>query len=596
MVKLKGWLMGSFSIWLALIVSLFSGLLSAGPVRRDDLLTTPAPHGFSSVGVHSLSVTRSSHNGPHHGPHGHFPPHATFSHAPHAAPTHDVKLEAPGTPQLTNLDVDLNNYAINCNKIRRTLTTVLRRVSLAAAMVYFRPLIGTLDSTTIVEKREAEPSPDHAIPAPAEKREALIHDYAIVCYENRATTSACGKAPWLYTCNANGKVVRARYFELCEITCTCVNLYPRPKCPISHDVRVKCDLVDNTIYDDNGTVLGSSTDAVVQPNGTYDLTKLFAHDSNVGDKSETATIPASSTVTHSPVLAATPTNKAAKVSIPVVTKVSAVPTTTPPNTLNFSTPTLLPHENAARSEPEVTLQSLATASRFDVQCAADGKFSQSLTDRCMAAHYTCLRIPIYPLAMLHHTGIPDPECSAQCKCPDSFPKGILADTTNTVHPKPFHPARSDTVQSSDKYKLSCGNRNDGPELCGSADLGYFCTANMTVARNTTVPDNDANWCDASCSCIFAEAVPCINMWGVPRCRELIDGTVRDANNLLIVLAYTGSVTVLANGTLVIDRYQGGYFPFVAAESGFLHDGNGTSVVFPASSWNGTGSVQGESRP
>ncbi|OCT48954.1 hypothetical protein CLCR_04584 [Cladophialophora carrionii] len=845
MAKLKGWLTGSFPISLTLIILLFCSLLSAGPVRRDELLATPTPDRLSSVGVHSRSVIRShGHTHP-----GHFPP-----FPPHAAPTRDVKLEAPGAHQLTNLDTDLNNYAINCNNnhkatnecgkkgfscnsngVLATAHPVTDYFCLASCWCQslFSPpkpipcivkngrkcLVdngiatnadtgevvgdvsqaktlsdGTLDFTALVGKRNTDLVHDYAlvcgdrvltglcqafehryscsgngrvihaglaertceaicqcinlvprprIPVPCyadtrqnvqhchviddsiydvngtvvgnmteatflpngtlkytptilEKREALSHDYALVCAENRGTTNACAGDPWKYTCNSKGKVTRkGKSSKICKDSCHCVNLKPRPKCIISPHVRVHCHMVEDTIYDENGTILGNSTDAVVHPNGTYDLTTMFAQDANVGDNSKTAILPASSTVTHSPVLPATPisgslggfsgftevvardANKAAKVSIPVVTKVSAVPTTTPSNTLDFSTPTQLPHGNVAlssRSGPDFTPQSLATEGRFDMQCAAHGEYSQSLTDRCMSAQYTCLRIPIYPLAMLHHTGTPDAECSTKCKCLASFPKAMVADTADlapaaissataapgdslqpvqfecwskdkyndtltqhcwnndygclelvhdtwlytlhhwgdeipecthscrcpnltrrdarrSIHPKPFLPARNDPVQSPNKYKLSCGNLHDGPEFCSSADLGYFCTANMTVARNTTVHNNDAAWCDASCSCIFADAVPCINRWGIPRCRELVDGTVRHADELKVVLAYTSNVVVLANGTLLIDKAQGGFFPFVATESGFLHDGNGTSMMFNVSTnWNGTGNV------
>jgi hypothetical protein len=628
---------------------------------------------------------------------------------------------------------------------------------------------GTLQYTTApVEKRST---------ALVEKRDSLAHDFAIVCYQSKITTKFCTSDPYKYTCSSSGKVTfKGRYHEVCAEYCACVNLSPAPACIITPYVVVGCHIVEDTIYDANGTVLGSSSDAVIYPNGTYEVTKLVARNRKVADKLETAPLLIPSTVPSLPALAATSTssslgrlsalpemvardaNKAAKMSIPVVTKVSAVPTTTPSNTLDFSAPTQLPQEDAAlssRSEPELTPQSLAADSRFDVQCATHGKYNQSLTNHCMSEKYTCLRIATYPLAMLHHTGTPDPDCAAKCKCPNTFPKddapteavnlvptavnldgslacftkgkanetltsycsdngytcldlaggtfldtmyhtgssikscdkncqcpqplrrrslshkpsasmnAVLPESTaetsptdslqpvqfecwsknkyndtltqhcwdndygcqelvpNTwlytlkhwgteipacthgcrcpnltrrigrpsVHPKPFYPARGSAVQPSDQYKLSCGNLPDGPKLCSGADLGYFCTANMTVARNTTVHNNDSNWCDASCNCIFAGTVPCINDWGIPRCQELLDGTVRDADNMQIVLAYTGNVAVLPNGTLLIEKPQGGFFPFVASESGFLHDGNGTSVLFNASAnWNHTGSV------
>ncbi|KIW65301.1 hypothetical protein PV04_07572 [Phialophora macrospora] len=612
---------------------------------------------------------------------------------------------------------------------------------------------GTLDLTARIEKRDPE----------------LSHDFAIVC-RNRVITGLCQDFDHRYSCDANGRVIHKGVAEkTCEKLCECINILPAPRLTIPcYAVNPlpniqKCKIIDDSIYDANGTVVGNLTDATFLPNGTLQYTAAAPV-----EKRNKARLLVSSTVTSLPILAATPTsrqsgglstlaevvardaNRAAKVSIPVVTKVSAVPTTTPSNTLDFSTPTQLPQEDAAlssRSEPELNSQSLAADSRFDLQCITHGKYNQSLTDRCMSEKYTCLRISTYPLAMLHHTGTPDPECSAKCQCPDSFSKddiapakvvnmvpaavnldGSLACFTNgkanetltsycsdngyacldlaggtfldtmyhtgssfkdcdkkcqcpqplrrrslldkpsahmnvvlsanavgasptdslqpvqfecwskdkyndtltqhcwdhdygcqelvpgtwlytlkhwgdeipacthgcrcpnltrrkatpSIHPKPFLPARSGPVQASNQYKLSCGNRPDGPKFCSSADLGYFCTANMTVARNTTVHNNDSNWCDASCNCIFAGTVPCINDWGIPRCRELLDGTVRDADDMQIVLAYTGNVAVLANGTLLIEKAQGGFFPFVATESGFLHDGNGTSVLFNAS--------------
>ncbi|EXJ88456.1 hypothetical protein A1O1_05386 [Capronia coronata CBS 617.96] len=139
---------------------------------------------------------------------------------------------------------------------------------------------GTLDFSHASAKQETSKVPDpvgnalESVPATA-KRDSLAaaHSYALVCGQNQAWTNLCLKHAYGYYCTSNGALRNSgKEVTLCEQTCECVDLNPKPKCILSPFLGVTCSVNGDMVYDDEGQPLGNVSDAVVHPNGTIDFT------------------------------------------------------------------------------------------------------------------------------------------------------------------------------------------------------------------------------------------------------------------------------------------------------------------------------------
>lgn len=86
---------------------------------------------------------------------------------------------------------------------------------------------------------------------------------------------------------------------------------------------------------------------------------------------------------------------------------------------------------------------------------------------------------------------------------------------------------------------------------------------MKVMRTSTHTDPGITYCNNFCTCQFKYAKPCINEFGVPWCSEWWDGSVRDYARATLVLGKVGSVFMLPNGTMVLDKADDG-FPYWAS--------------------------------
>lgn len=63
------------------------------------------------------------------------------------------------------------------------------------------------------------------------QRSALAHDYAIVCAYEKKATNFCQKY-YGYGCDASGRVRKKVVDHDCDVLCSCVNLFPKPRCLI----------------------------------------------------------------------------------------------------------------------------------------------------------------------------------------------------------------------------------------------------------------------------------------------------------------------------------------------------------------------------
>ncbi|KAJ9615599.1 hypothetical protein H2200_001674 [Cladophialophora chaetospira] len=97
------------------------------------------------------------------------------------------------------------------------------------------------------------------------------HDYAVNCDNDRILTTFCIGAPYKYSCDKRGQITcDGQGFRVCLDFCTCQDLSPKPKCIVA-PLIVDCNVVDGTIYDNNGTVLSQVSDAIVHANGDIEL-------------------------------------------------------------------------------------------------------------------------------------------------------------------------------------------------------------------------------------------------------------------------------------------------------------------------------------
>ncbi|KIW22960.1 uncharacterized protein PV07_11200 [Cladophialophora immunda] len=243
-----------------------------------------------------------------------------------------------------------------------------------------------------------------------------------------------------------------------------------------------------------------------------------------------------------------------------------------------SAQSLRPKKTRASAEPRTNdIATAPAASSFDpfgVTCSSHSRYNESLTNHCRSEGYSCVALTGTVLRTLFHNGTDIPECTHSCRCPNPFAREAHsghAEMSATGDEIPgsaaVAPPSGVPSQPSSRFTLNCGNAADGPSFCQQSDLGYFCAVNMTVMRTSTVQNQGVTWCDYYCSCIFKYPVPCVNEWNIPQCREMPDGTVRDASNMQIVLAYIEDVIILPNNSILLDRGQDGGFPFVVESHG-----------------------------
>ncbi|EXJ73971.1 uncharacterized protein A1O5_02265 [Cladophialophora psammophila CBS 110553] len=271
----------------------------------------------------------------------------------------------------------------------------------------------------------------------------------------------------------------------------------------------------------------------------------------------------------------------------------------------------LPSKTRINLEPRAnditTIPATNNLDLFGMTCWSQGRHNESLTLHCRDGGYSCVPLEHTTLRTLTHNGADIPECTHSCRCSNPLAREAggrrrseqgtsIDDSKRSVHKEiavtgikiPGSTAvapPSGVPSQSSRFALNCGNVADGPSFCQQLDLGYFCGYNMTVMRTSTVQNQGVTWCDYYCSCIFRDPIPCVNEWNIPLCREMWDGTVRDASRLQIVLAYVEDVIILPNNSILLDRGQDGGFPFVAAAHGRHGPGsNGTWTDWPT---NGT---------
>ncbi|KIW83355.1 hypothetical protein Z517_02600 [Fonsecaea pedrosoi CBS 271.37] len=261
------------------------------------------------------------------------------------------------------------------------------------------------------------------------------------------------------------------------------------------------------------------------------------------------------------------------------------------------------HQKARASTESETndMAAVQAVNKFDpfgMTCASRGRNNETLTNYCRDEGYSCVSLTGTYLRTLSHNSTDIPECTHGCRCRNPFARekryedvemSATADEipdTTAVAPPSGVPS-----QSSSSFALNCGNVADGPGFCQQPDLGYFCAYNMTVMRTSSVQNQGVTWCDYYCSCIFKNPVPCVNEWNVPLCREMPDGTVRDASRMQIVLAYIENVIILPNNSILLDRGQDGGFPFVVASHGrhgpSSNDSSHHWTDWPTNGTNGT---------
>ncbi|KIX98963.1 uncharacterized protein Z520_05424 [Fonsecaea multimorphosa CBS 102226] len=246
----------------------------------------------------------------------------------------------------------------------------------------------------------------------------------------------------------------------------------------------------------------------------------------------------------------------------------------------------IPLRQKPRARAERRSNGIATVpSPFGMTCSSSpGSSDESLTDHCREEGYSCVAQTDTVLRTLVHSGTDVPECTHSCRCPSPFEQHsrqmeMSATEDESPDSTAVAPPSGVPSQSSSPFALNCGNVPDGPSFCQQSDLGYFCGYNMTVMRTSTVQNQGVTWCDYYCSCIFKHPVPCVNEWNIPLCRELPDGTIRDASNTTVVLGYIEDAVILPNNSILLDRGQAGGFPFVAASAshhGHWHGSNDTS--------------------
>ncbi|OAP63732.1 hypothetical protein AYL99_02959 [Fonsecaea erecta] len=242
----------------------------------------------------------------------------------------------------------------------------------------------------------------------------------------------------------------------------------------------------------------------------------------------------------------------------------------------------------ANAEPRADdMGTVPTTNSFDpfgMTCSLSrSRSNESFTRHCQQEGYSCVTMMGTVLRTLSHNGTENHECTHNCQCRNPFglddrsgQVGMSVTEDETPDSTAVAPPSGVPSQSSSPFALNCGNVADGPGFCQSSDLGYFCGYNMTVMRTTTVQNQGVTWCDYYCSCIFKNPVACVNEWNVPFCREMPDGTVRDASNMQVVLAYIQDVVILPNNSILLDRGQDGGFPFVAAMHGAQEPGRNDS--------------------
>ncbi len=394
---------------------------------------------------------------------------------------------------------------------------------------------GTLDLTAAIEKRNTLD-----LTTAIEKRNSLdkrpAHEWAPNCDNDKETTKFCLSPTHGYNCDSKGKVTHTGKYgnPLCDSTCKCVDMNPKPCILTPYIITGSCFLVDDTVVDENATAIAKLSDAVVLTNGTLDLTAaLGKRNADV----KTSPLPAIPTAVVTVVPLPSPTvlervtiqdiafgcetdqgfkkpkvsyddtltklckelgyycyqadasspawtlnrpgildplcdancycagqshpkmaardaivvAEAMKTKVSVTTKVTAVATTTPTNTLDFSTPTLVP-------ALDMNLRSV----NLDGQllCFTKGKQDDALTTYCSENGYACLNLAAGSfLDTMYHDGKSVESCDKNCQCPQPLrPRDIdqihpvmsakPSPPASSSHPHPHHNATHPTVSRS----------------------------------------------------------------------------------------------------------------------------------------------------
>lgn len=168
---------------------------------------------------------------------------------------------------------------------------------------------------------------------------------------------------------------------------------------------------------------------------------------------------------------------------------------------------------------------------------------------------------------VHHSEL-DIDCDHSCQCHRPAPRPdddseATTGTIGTTGTTDTAPPKGVPSQAVDQYTLNCGNSMQGPPYCSAPQRGYFCNDKMQVVRTSTTSDSGITYCNNFCTCQFKYAKPCINEFGVPWCSEWWDGSVRDSSRATLVVGKVGSVFMLPNGTMVLDKAGDG-FPYWAS--------------------------------
>ncbi|KAK5045165.1 hypothetical protein LTR84_009498 [Exophiala bonariae] len=209
--------------------------------------------------------------------------------------------------------------------------------------------------------------------------------------------------------------------------------------------------------------------------------------------------------------------------------------------------------NSLANEGAEALHRTAAEIDYTLSCISD----YNITTYCQRFRgYNC-----HSNGKIQH-GESDTDCDKSCLC--QHPQMLLEDdseastkSTNTAPPKGV------PSQTVDQYTLNCGNSRQGPSYCSTPERGYFCDEKIQVMRTSTHSDSGITYCNNFCHCQFKYAKPCLDEFGVSWCIEWWDGTVRDFNNATLVVGNVGSVLMLPNGTMVLDKAEDG-FPFWAS--------------------------------
>ncbi len=166
----------------------------------------------------------------------------------------------------------LNNSPVPCIKARLLFVTTCLVVG-DTVFDLDGTVVGRMTDATVLSNGTLDFNPSTSVEKRSADLEKRQHNFAPNCNDDRELTANCRGNPWGYSCDERGKVIytgtRNTY---CEKVCDCVDMNPKPLCVLSPFIIAACAIVDDTLFDANGTALAKVSDAIAHSNGIYDLT------------------------------------------------------------------------------------------------------------------------------------------------------------------------------------------------------------------------------------------------------------------------------------------------------------------------------------